>query len=62
MKFGDKVRFKEQDKVHVDLRQKEFCLIGFDNSAFAIIEWHKRGQYNFEFYTGNVFETLVHAV
>ena len=59
MKFGDKVRFKEQEKIHVDLQNKDFCLIGFDKSAFAIIQWDKRGQYCFEFYTGDALDKLI---
>lgn len=56
--FGSKVKFLKQDKIHVDLRDKEFCLIGFDETAFALIEWENRGQYQFEFYTGSVYSDL----
>ena len=57
--FGEKVRFVKQEEIHPDLRNKDFCLIGFDDSAFALIEWEKRGQYFFEYYTGSVYEKLV---
>lgn len=50
--FGAKVKFLKQ------LRDKEFCLIGFDNNAFALIEWHKRGGYEFEYYNGSVYSDL----
>lgn len=56
--FGAKVKFTYPEQVHQDLRNKEFCLIGFDESAFALIEWEKRGQYQIEFYTGNIYEKL----
>lgn len=55
--FGAKVKFIK-DKIHPDLVGKEFCLIGFDDTAFALIEWSKRGNYNFEFYTGSVYVDL----
>jgi hypothetical protein len=35
--FGEKVRFIKQLEVHPDLRDKDFCLIGFCDSAFALI-------------------------
>lgn len=56
--FGEKVRFAKQEEIHPDLRNKDFCLIGFDNSAFALIEWEKRGQYHFEYYTGSFYADL----
>ena len=56
--FGAKVKFLKQDKIHPDLRDKEFCLIGFDDNAFAVIEWEKRGGYGFEYYTGSVYFDL----
>jgi hypothetical protein len=56
--FGAKVKFLKKDKIHPDLVDKEFCLIGFDDTAFALIEWSKRGGYNFEFYTGSVYSYL----
>lgn len=56
--FGAKVKFLKQDKIHPDLRDKDFCLIGFDDSAFAVIEWDKRGGYQFEYYTGSVYADL----
>lgn len=56
--FGAKVRFTHQNEVHPDLRNKEFCLIGFDETAYALIEWEKRGLYQFEFYSGNIYEKL----
>ena len=56
--FGAKVKFLKQDKIHPDLRDKEFCLIGFNDSAFAVIEWDKRGGYGFEYYTGSVYSDL----
>ena len=55
--FGAKVKFIK-DKIHPDLVGKEFCLVGFDDTAFALIEWSKRGGYNFEFYTGSVYVNL----
>ena len=57
MAFGSKVRFKSS-KVHISLRDRDFCLIGFDSTAFAIVQWDKKGQYNFDFYTGNVNKEL----
>ncbi len=59
IQFGDKVRFTAQDKVHPDLRNKDFCLLGMHTSAFALVEWDKRGSYNFEYYTGKVQTDLV---
>lgn len=56
--FGAKVKFQHQDSIHTDLRNKEFCLLGFDETAFALIEWQKRGGYQFEFYTGRVYTHL----
>lgn len=52
--FGSKVRFKASRNIHPELIGRDFCLVGFDNTAFAIIDWHKRGGYDFEFYTGDV--------
>jgi hypothetical protein len=60
-KFGSKVEFKNQDEAHIDLRDKYFCLIGFCDSAFALIDWDKRGSYDFSFYSGNVTKTLTLA-
>ena len=56
--FGAKVKFLKQDKIHHDLRGKEFCLLGFNDTAFAVIEWDKRGGYGFEYYTGSVYSDL----
>ena len=55
--FGAKVRFIKE-KIHPDLVGKDFCLIGFNDTAFALIEWSKRGKYDFEFYTGPVYVDL----
>lgn len=55
--FGAKVKFIK-GKIHTDLVGKEFCLIGFNDTAFALIEWSKRGEYDFEFYTGSVYVEL----
>ena len=40
--FCSKVRFKKKD-IHISLRDVDFCLIGFDDTAFALIEWNKKG-------------------
>lgn len=58
--FGVKVKFAEKSKfaIYSYLMDKEFCLIGFNESAFALIEWSKRGQYNFECYKGSVYSHL----
>ncbi len=56
--FGAKVKFLQQDKIHPYLRDKEFCLIGFNDNAFAVIEWKKRGGYGFEYCTGSVYSDL----
>ena len=58
MKFGDKVKFTNKVDVHPDLKNKEYCLLGFNDCAFALIKWKDRGKYNFEFYSGDVFEVL----
>lgn len=55
--FGAKVKFIKE-KIHPDLVGKEFCLVGFNDTAFALIEWSKRGEYGFEFYTGSVYVDL----
>ena len=55
--FGAKVKFIKE-KIHSDLIDKEFCLIGFNETAFSLIEWEKRGQYDFEFYAGNIYADL----
>lgn len=55
--FGAKVKFLK-DKIHPDLIDKEFCLIGFEENAYALIEWDKRGGYKFEYYTGSVYSDL----
>ena len=55
--FGAKVKFVKEN-VHPDLAEKEFCLIGFDETAFALIEWSKRGGYGFEYYTGYIYVDL----
>ena len=57
--FGAKVKFLKQDKIHPDLRDKEFCLLGFNDAAFAMIEWNKKGGYEFGYYTGSVYSDLV---
>lgn len=51
--FGAKVKYIKKN-IHPDLVDKEFCLIGFNEKAYALIEWTNRGNYNFEFYTGSV--------
>lgn len=56
--FGAKVRFIKQDEIHPDLRGKDFCLISFDENAFAVVEWDKRGQYSFEYCVGSIYENL----
>jgi len=55
--FGAKVKFVKEN-IHPDLVGKEFCLLGFNESAFALIEWSNRGGYYFEFYTGSVFDDI----
>ena len=55
--FGAKVKFIKE-KIHPDLVGKDFCLVGFNETAFALIEWSKRGEYDFEFYTGSVYVDL----
>lgn len=55
--FGSKVKFIKE-KTHPDLVDKVFCLVGFNETAFALIEWEKRGQYDFEFYTGSIYADL----
>ena len=40
LKFGDKIRFKNQKKVHEELRG-EFCLLGIDKSAVAYRDWEE---------------------
>lgn len=52
--FGAKVKFMKKE----DLKDKEFCLVGFNDNAFAVIEWDKRGDYSFEYYTGSVYSDL----
>ena len=47
LKFGDKVKFGV--KVHDRYRDKEYCLLGICDSAVALVEWSKRGEYNFEY-------------
>ena len=51
MKFADKVKFKKEN-AHPDLKEGEFCLLGFNESAFALVPWEKRGHYFFDYYTG----------
>ena len=52
MKFGSKVKWKNTKDLHPDLRDVEFCLIGFDYNAFALIPWANRGAYFFDYYGG----------
>ncbi|MBL4730759.1 MAG: hypothetical protein JKY28_05275 [Sulfurimonas sp.] len=47
--FCKKIRFVCE--VHSDLKDKDFCVLGIYESAIAIVEWDKRGEYNFDFYT-----------
>jgi hypothetical protein len=54
--FGAKVRFIKT--VHQSLQNKDFCLVGFQDNAFALIEWHLRGQYHFDYYSGSVYSDL----
>jgi hypothetical protein len=54
--FGDKVKFK--DGCNDFYKDKEYCLIGCCNSAFALIEWHKKGGYAFDYVSGKVEECL----
>jgi len=56
--FGAKVKFNRSIVVHPDLKNKEYCLIGFCDNAYALIEWDKIGQYRFEYYTGSVYADL----
>jgi len=49
---------KNKDYQNENLKIKYFCLIGFDYSAFALIDWTKKGQYGFDFYSGNVHSKM----
>lgn len=52
--FGKKVRFKNNTKVyHPDLLDKDFCCIGADHNCIALVDWNRRGDYDFDFYTVN---------
>lgn len=55
--FGAKVKFLKQDKIHQDLRDKEFYLISFDDNSF-IIERDKGGGYELEHHDGSVYSCL----
>jgi len=55
--FGAKVKFTK-DNVHADFKDKEFCLIGFTDTAFAVILWEKRGEYNLDFISGSIYSDL----
>ena len=55
--FGAKVKFISAD-IHQNLKGKAYCLIGFTDNAFAVVEWKNRGGYNFEYFTGSVYDKL----
>lgn len=52
--FGKKCRYKKDVDVHKDLRDAEFAFLGACSSGISLIEWKKRGEYIFDYYTGNV--------
>jgi hypothetical protein len=52
--FGKKCRYKKDVEVHKSLRDMEFAFLGACNSAVALVEWEKRGEYSFEYYTSNI--------
>ena len=58
MKWLSKVKFRDSKNLHPSLCDVEFCLLGFDDVAFCIIPWEKRGGYHFDYYTGKVDEQL----
>lgn len=53
--FGSKIKFT--DKEHC-LCGKELCCLGICKNAIAVIEWNKRGSYNFDFYTYSNLEDI----
>lgn len=53
---GDRVRVKPGKKLSPYLMENDLCMLGYDETAFAAIEWDKRGDYGFEFFTGNAEE------
>lgn len=57
--FGSRVAFKKQEQFHPDLLNRDFCLVGFCDHAFAVVDWDKRGTYDIHFYTGEPSEKLV---
>ena len=56
IKFLDKVRFKN---AHKDLMDKDWCVLGLSGNAVAIIEWERRGEYFFEYYSCNPQKDLI---
>jgi len=43
--FGKKIRFTGD--VHSEIKNKDFCVLGIQENAVAVIEWDKRGDYDF---------------
>jgi hypothetical protein len=57
-KFGEKVTFIDQSNLNPEWRNKNFCLLGYDELAFAFIEWERKGAYGFDYCSGNAEELL----
>jgi len=57
--FCAKVKFKDHSNVHTDLKDKEFCLLGYTDNAIALIEWDKRGEYTFDYYTASLKDLII---
>ena len=52
--FGKKVRFKNQAEIADNLKNKEFCLLGYSESAICLVAWELRGQYNLDYCSANI--------
>lgn len=56
--FGCKVRLVNKSRLRHDNLDNCFCLLGFNSNAFALIEWNKKGEYDFKYFIGNVDNEL----
>ena len=58
--IGGRIMAKDPESVCEYLRQ-DLCLLGYNDTAFCVTAWEKRGHYCFEFFTGNtedIFELI----
>lgn len=46
LQFGDRIRAKKDAVIDSAFKKVDYCLLGYDEFAFRLVEWDKRGSYD----------------